>query len=175
MVWCTMSYRTELFAGQKLGTSTASGQGTNMDRSSSTKNTWLIMGVLLALGTGVLATLGDEPPKAGEKKPMPMEEKRYEITFSGKPWKFVFEWVTDTTKLPFVGKEKPPAGTFNVTTPKGHTYSVNEILDLINEALAEQKFLVVRRANSFTLLVSDTPKLPPELIPRISIAELEKR
>src|SRR5262249_49783613 len=57
-------------------------------------------------------------------------------------------------------------------------YTIPEIIDIINEALLanteKQKFILIRRERSFTLVPADDP-IQPELLPRITADELEGR
>jgi hypothetical protein len=94
--------------------------------------------------------------------------------FRGARWSQVFEWLGDRMGMPFVGDSRP-TGTFTFIPPQaGQTYSVPEIIDVLNDALLGQKLLLVRREHSFTLIPADE-KVDPGQVPRIGPDELEKR
>jgi type II secretory pathway component GspD/PulD (secretin) len=106
----------------------------------------------------------------GINKPEP---KTFAFDMADKPWKHVFEWYADQTGLPFVGSNVP-TGTFTFIGPRNKKYTLEEITDILNEALLAQKFILVRRAASFTVLPADE-KIDPTLLPRVSLDDLEKR
>ncbi len=101
------------------------------------------------------------------------EPKTFAFDMADKPWKHVFEWYADQTGLPFVGTNVP-TGTFTFIGPRNKKYTLEEITDILNEALLAQKFILVRRAASFTVLPADE-KIDPTLLPRVSLDDLEKR
>jgi len=53
-------------------------------------------------------------------------------------------------------------------------YTLGEITDLLNEALLEQKYILVRRVASFTVLTADQ-KIDPALLPRVRVEDLAMR
>jgi hypothetical protein len=93
------------------------------------------------------------------------------------PWKYVLEWLSDRTWLPVVASEIPE-GTFSFIGPKDAkepvTYTVAEIVDLINDALAPKHWRLVRRPGSFQLVRADG-RLDPAFVPHIDVAELKSR
>jgi RNA polymerase sigma factor (sigma-70 family) len=101
-------------------------------------------------------------------------EKRYAFEMKDKPWKQVIEWFADVTGLRYTGKEMPP-GTFTFASPANKQYTIPEIVDIFNEALLADKkapYLLVRRAQTFTLVPADE-KIPPP-VPLASLEELDK-
>jgi RNA polymerase sigma factor (sigma-70 family) len=117
----------------------------------------------------------DKPPDKAEA-PRP-EEKTYTFEMRDQPWAKVLEWYAENSGLPFVGSFKP-TGTFTFIPPRGKKYTLGEITDCINEALLgngqTQRYLLVRRAASFTLLPADE-KVDPVLVARVRLDELDKR
>src|SRR5947208_3049966 len=121
------------------------------------------LGALLALSGGVAQAqpfLDDQPkapPPGSEVKPA-AAEPRYAFEMRDKRWLDVFEWLSDKTKLPINTTEKPD-GTFTyIGVRKGSdtpTYTIPEIIDIINEGLETKKFLLVRQYSSFTLFAID--------------------
>jgi type II secretion system protein D len=139
---------------------------------------FLVLAAALALvGWGGWAA-GVEPekkdkaePKAEKARPAP---KTYEFNMSKKPWKDVLRWLADEMGVPFIGTITP-TGTLNYLSPKGKTkFTLSEIMDLLNEALVEQKYLIIRRSASFTIVPSDE-KIDPALLPRLTLDELSTR
>src|SRR5207248_3459731 len=67
--------------------------------------------------------------------------RTYDFQFDRAPWKDVVKWLVQTAELPFVGGSVP--GTFTFTPPKVDgkdpaKYTILQIIDILNEALAEQ-------------------------------------
>jgi RNA polymerase sigma factor (sigma-70 family) len=94
----------------------------------------------------------DAKPDSGKD---PWAEKKYAFTMDGKPWGQVFEWLTDVTGKPVISIYKP-SGTLSLRTKAGSKYSINEIIDLINEGLQAnentKKYILISRERSFTLV-----------------------
>src|SRR2546421_552355 len=88
------------------------------------------------------------------------------------PWGNVFEWLTDQTGLPVVTNHKP-TGSFDFYSPKVK-YTLPQVLDLMNEALLIQKYILIRREASFVLVPADE-KIDPILVPRIGLDDLDQR
>jgi hypothetical protein len=91
----------------------------------------------------------------------------------GKPWDQVLEWLSDQTGLPLLTTQKPK-GAFTFASREKRGYTLPEIIDILNEALAQQKLLLVRRDRSI-FLVSTGEKIDPSLVPRIPLDELVLR
>ncbi len=111
-------------------------------------------GALLGLGlllTDQAVAQKKEPGLAntGEpaKKPrFSYSEKRFTLEFRDKPWKSVFEWLTDKTGVVCsFGTIQPPTGSFSLVVPRDRKYSMAEIIDIINEGLLQHKYLLLRR------------------------------
>jgi RNA polymerase sigma factor (sigma-70 family) len=126
------------------------------------------------------ADKGEPPPKAEKSADKPdkpdapkADEKTYAFEMRDKPWAAVFEWYAEASGLGYTGTFKP-TGTFTFISPKGKKYTLADITDIINEALLSQKFLLVRRDTTFSLLPADE-KPDPILVPRIRLDELPKR
>jgi WD40 repeat protein len=113
------------------------------------------------------------PPPAN-----PPGVKRYRIEFRDKPWREVLQWLSEQTGLPVVTGVRP-TGTFTFLAPKGSAgardgYTVPEVIDLLNEALMQQKLLLLRRDASFTIVPADE-RLDPALVPRVTLDALKSR
>jgi RNA polymerase sigma factor (sigma-70 family) len=116
----------------------------------------------------------DTPTKPDKADPPKPEEKRYSFEMRDKPWSQVFEWYADVSGLAFVGTSKP-TGTFTFVPPKNkRQYTLEEITDILNEALLAQNYIIVRRTATCTILPADEP-VDPILVPRVRLDELPKR
>src|SRR4051794_29533987 len=94
---------------------------------------FLLAGVLVALG----AWAAEPAPPA--RPP----EKAVAFEMRDKPWGSVLEWLSDQTGLPVLTNHKP-AGTFTFIAPRlggsPRKYTIPEVIDLLNEALLNQKY-----------------------------------
>lgn len=113
---------------------------------------------------------------AGEQKPR--EEKRFAFEMRGLGWKQVLEWLSDQSGLPYASKYPPPPGSFTFISPiKGKTpktYTLPEVIDLMNDSLSMQGYLLVRRNASFTIVPADET-IDQGLAPHIEMTELKSR
>jgi type II secretory pathway component GspD/PulD (secretin) len=101
-------------------------------------------------------------------------EKAFAFEFRDMPWKRVLEWLSDQTGLPVVAQVKP-TGTFSFLPPAGRRYTIPQIIDVLNEALANQanqKFLLIRRPNSLVLVPADE-RIDPALATSVRPDELD--
>ncbi len=118
-----------------------------------------------------------EPPAAKPGAAAPAKPKADEPTFAfdmrDKPWATVFEWLNEHSGL-FVIYGNKPSGTFNFIPSKDKRYTIAEIMDILNEQLLTQNYVLIRRDQSF-LLVPATEKVDPSLVPRVSVEDLAKR
>jgi RNA polymerase sigma factor (sigma-70 family) len=119
---------------------------------------------------GKLAEPGQPPAKPNLPKAAP---KTYELKFQAASWADVFLWYSNISGLPFVGTSRP-AGTVTIVPPGKRQYTLEEVTDLLNEALMPQKFILVRRPTSFTVLPVDE-KIDRTNLPRVTLDELDKR
>ncbi|HEV3262770.1 MAG TPA: secretin N-terminal domain-containing protein, partial [Gemmataceae bacterium] len=121
----------------------------------------LIPAVLCAVGPAWAAGRGVAKPA-----------ETYAFEMRDKPWSSVLEWLSDLARVPVISTEHPK-GTFTFISPRKQTYTVPQIIDIINEALVSQKFLLIRRERSFTLVPADKP-VDPAILPRIGIKDLDE-
>src|SRR5437870_1671645 len=81
------------------------------------------------------ASLAAQPkPAEPPKKPEP---KRVKLEFRDKRWVEVLDWLSEQADLRIVGPSKP-AGTLTFIAPAGKTYTIPEVIDILNEALRNQ-------------------------------------
>jgi len=105
--------------------------------------------------------------------PKPIE-KTYTFKMREQPWTAVLEWLADETGLPFICACKP-TGTLTFISPmKNKSYTIGEVFDILNEALAGQKMLLIRRTTSIAVVPADE-KIDPAVLPRIQMGELATR
>src|SRR5207244_3603696 len=88
------------------------------------------------------------------------------------------DWFSKEIDLPFISTYKP-TGSFNFIPKKlpngqAREYTIPEVIDIINEALLFQKFVLIRREASFTIIPADE-KIDQFILPRIAVEDLPKR
>ena len=137
---------------------------------------WSVLGGQFAAGQPARVS---EPPATpsdpGPNKPetRPQEAPTYAFEVRDKPWAAVFEWLSQTTGKPVIYPTKP-TGTFQFVPPAQKKYTLSEIIDFLNEALATQRLLLIRKDQSF-LLISTQEKLDQLQFPRVGVADLARR
>jgi hypothetical protein len=99
--------------------------------------------------------------------------KTLNLDMQSKPWKAVCEWLSEQTGVPVVA-DRVPTGTFSVVSPRTKTYSLSEVIDLLNEALMGQKYLLVRGDQCLRLVPADAAT-DATLLPGVSREELGNR
>jgi hypothetical protein len=118
-----------------------------------------------------------EPPPQADRQPDKKEtpaEKTIAFELRDKPWIQVFEWYSEVSGLAYTGTYKPE-GTATFIPAKGKVrYTLAEITDILNEMLLSQKYILIRRDVTFTVLPADQ-KIDPVLVPRVRLDELAKR
>jgi type II secretory pathway component GspD/PulD (secretin) len=126
-----------------------------------------VIQLLQKIGEGPLAA-----PAAGTPAPRP--QKTFTFVMNEAPWKAVVAWYAEASGLPFVGKSTP-TGTFTFTPPRAdQRYTLEQMTDVLNEALMARQFILIRRANSFTLVPADE-KIDPGLVPLVKVDDLATR
>jgi hypothetical protein len=86
------------------------------------------------------------------------------------PWARVLENLVDHTGLPYLSTIPAPHGTFTAPPGKQGKLPLREAVDLINRALAPEQFVLMRRADSWTL-VDTTNRVPISLLPILTDPE----
>jgi len=114
-----------------------------------------------------------EKPGEGDPRVSTSESKKFTVRMQNVPWSEVLAWYAKESGLAAEYIEKP-TGTITLFTPAGKAYTLAEITDLINDALMQQKYLLIRKAHSFTLVRSDE-KIDPTLAIRTKLDELKDR
>jgi hypothetical protein len=114
------------------------------------------------------------PVKAADARP-PLEvqsEKRVSFEFRQKPWAKVLEWLTEKTGLPVWGPHVP-SGTLNFIPPPGKTYTIPEVIDILNNALIQQNYIMIKLEQAYTL-IDATQKINDAIVPRLKIEQLKE-
>jgi type II secretion system protein D len=97
-----------------------------------------------------------EPPGASLTVPKPAEpvksEKLYEVKFDNTEWSKVFEWLEKESGLMYITKDKP---TGSLTLKPNKKYTLGQMIDLLNERLELDKFVILRKSESFATIPSD--------------------
>ena len=114
---------------------------------------WLPAVAAVGMGGAALGQLPLPPtdppklvaPQPGAPLPVPevKPEKTYTVSFDGKAWQEVIEWIAKESDLTLVGDEKA-VGTCNIKSDR--KYTIGELLDLCNETLAAQQKRILIRA-----------------------------
>jgi len=110
----------------------------------------------------------------GEGAGTARQEKRFAFEMRSQPWAKVFAWLSDQTGLPFLS-DGAPAGEFTFQPAKANqTYTLTQIIDILNDALESSKHIIIRRDSALVLRAADEP-IDPNLVPLLQPAELEGR
>lgn len=107
------------------------------------------------------------PARADEK---PAAEKTHTVYFAKAEWKDVLDWYSRLTGLK-ADPQLMPRGTLTLKPGANRKFTVGEITDLLNEALTQQKLLLLTNRKSF-VVVSATEKINPKFIPAVELKEL---
>ncbi len=115
-----------------------------------------VLGVIPYVGEVFTFPAGGAPngPQTPAAKPTDKQERRFTFELRNKPWNSVFDWLTDQTGLPVMNNYKL-AGTFTFVPPPGKTYTMSELLDIVNESLRGQQYELLQRKNSILVAPSD--------------------
>ena len=99
--------------------------------------------------------------------------KTVSVHFEKAGWDEVLDWYAKETGLTLITTVKP-TGTVAIKPGKDRKFTVGEVTDLINEAMMQQKFILIRRHMTFFIQPSDE-KIDPTLLPRVAPSELADR
>lgn len=116
------------------------------------------------------------PPVTTATPPLPAsKDATVSFVFDEKPWKSVLEWFAKESGLVFYSTSGGmPQGSLTLKTDPSRKYTISQVVDMLNEALAPQNYIIVRRSQTFTVLPADA-KLPKDLLPKITLEELQKK
>jgi type II secretory pathway component GspD/PulD (secretin) len=132
----------------------------------------------IALGALNAVALGQAPTELSPEVPLVAEEpkildKDVRLTFSFRyqPWQEVLDWFAEQAGLSLVFETLPP-GTFNYNDTR--TYTPAEALDVLNSVLQIKGYTLVRKDRMLVVVNLEDP-IPPNLVPDISLEELDER
>ncbi|OWK45672.1 secretin N-terminal domain-containing protein [Fimbriiglobus ruber] len=139
---------------------------------------WLPAVLVAGLGGTALALQPQAAPVTQPAPAQPMApvppaadvQKKFSYKFEKASWDSVFAWFSRQSGLNLIATVKP-TGTVSLTIDNK---TLPEIIDLFNDALAAEKFVLVRLEQSFTLHTADE-KFPSEWIAKITPDQLSKR
>ena len=116
------------------------------------------------------AAPGESPRRsASARGPSPDGKVRFQ--FHHAPWKDVLEWFATQADYSLVMKS-PPLGVFNYSDRRA--YSPAEAIDLLNYVLLTEGYTLVRRERML-VLINLEDGIPPDLVPIVSVKELDER
>ncbi|CAN5232711.1 hypothetical protein BH11PLA2_BH11PLA2_25870 [soil metagenome] len=110
-----------------------------------------------------------------EKHAPEVPEKTVSFVFDEKPWKSVFDWFAKESGLVFYSTSNAmPSGTCTIRTDPNRKYTMSQVVDLLNENMSAQNYIMIRRSQTFTVIPADI-KIPKELIHKIPLEDLAKK
>lgn len=133
--------------------------------------------------SSIVLVAGQEPDPAAPVEegdapalPMPPEEekpteKKIVFSFSKTPWDVALTRFAELAELQLILNFKPP-GTFDYSSTKA--YTIPEALDVLNEVLLAEGFVVLRNDRFLTLAALDKP-LPLNQVPTVGEDQLAER
>lgn len=132
------------------------------------------------LGQSLLQAL-EKPLNAEEvaafqkEKPVQPAPKTYALEMRDAPWSAVFEWLIDQTGMHYVA-DYFPDGRFTFISPPNKTYTLGEVIDILNDALIPNRFILIRRDQSFTVIPANLGEpIDPSVLPRVKPEDLSQR
>ena len=117
--------------------------------------------------------LAEKQPAAKLVAPAPAAkpEKLYAVNFDNTPWRKVAEWLTKELDLTLVG-DVMPQGTCTIKLKPKRT--AGELVDLLNDVLAQQQLTLVRGERTFRFWPADK-RLPQLFVPSVRVEDLPNR
>jgi hypothetical protein len=106
--------------------------------------------------------------QAEEPKPA---VKKFAFRMKDAKWEDVLDWYSKASGRK-ADVRVQPKGTFTHTPEEDREFTLGEITDLINEALAEQKLMLIPHRKTFAVVSSDG-KIDPKLIPAVEWSEIQ--
>ena len=83
-----------------------------------------------------------------------------------------FELAADKTGLPFISREIP-TGSFNFIARRDQKYTIAEIIDIVNDALLLQNYILIKKETSFTIVPADR-EIDPHFVPYVASDQLQE-
>src|SRR5947209_1633077 len=120
--------------------------------------------------------VGQPPAAKAADKPAEKPEKQITVQFVNAGWAEVLTWFAKESGLTQL-TTVVPTGNVTIRPPGDRKFTLTEVVDLINDAMIQQNFLLLRTPTAFYIVPVDekTRQIPTLLVPRITIEELAKR
>jgi hypothetical protein len=128
--------------------------------------------LLVYMTDSELAELRDILKKCVPEEPAKPAEKTYSFHMKDAKWDDVLDWYAKESGRKADIRVKPK-GTFTCLPGKDRQFTLGEITDLINEALAKQKLLLIPNQKTF-VVISSAGKIDPKFIPAVEFKDLPK-
>lgn len=103
--------------------------------------------------------------------PSKLADKLVSFEMRDKPWKNVLEWLCNETGLPIIANAIP-TGSFTFYGNPKQTYRIPQIIDFLNDALTEKKYVIIRRQAVISVVPADQ-QIDPAYVPRITVEQLK--
>src|SRR5262249_39835018 len=122
---------------------------------------------------GMVVPIPGSGTGTGTPTPALPPEKTVTVNFKIAEWGDVLEWFSKESGLTPIYSVKP-TGSVTLQPPKDRKFTMGEVVDLLNEAMMQQKSPPTRRRVPSPTLPSDE-KVDGSVIPRIEMNELPRR
>ncbi|MFM7117758.1 MAG: hypothetical protein ACKO0N_14075, partial [Planctomycetota bacterium] len=99
------------------------------------------------------------------------ELRKLQFNFGSQNWEDVLRWFAKQADLSLV-MSSAPEGSFNYTDT--NQYTPSQAINLLNSILLTKGYTLVRR-DKLLILVEISGGIPEEILPRVSVADLDKR
>jgi hypothetical protein len=130
---------------------------------------WLLVQDTVGNLRQIVMVIRTAEKKAAERA-QPELPKKFPIQFKKTKWEDVLDWYAKLTGLKAEVKVKPK-GSLTCVPRADRQFTLNDITDLLNEALEQHKLLLIPTRNSFAV-VSVEEKIDPKLIPTVELKDL---
>jgi type II secretory pathway component GspD/PulD (secretin) len=128
--------------------------------------------VFTAVSLTLAAGASAQPP-APAAPGKAVAEKTFTLDLDKAPWAAALDWYASQSGLTLVATTRP-MGNVTIRPGAGRKLTLAEVTDLFNEALVQQRFLLVRFEKSFTVWPTDE-RIDPTRLPRVEEADLPRR
>ena len=144
-------------------------QGAFMNACKRSKLGLLSLGLALVLGTS--ASAQQPAPRVGAAAAGDVGQKKVAFEMRGKPWPDVMAWLSKESGVPFYAGPANPTGTFTYVGPNGlEMKTISDAIDILNQALRPQKYIILRHNQALTVVPADEP-VPTVDVPRLTNAD----
>jgi hypothetical protein len=110
----------------------------------------------------VLLLAGESVAQEKKAAQVQLDKKAFEVPEG--PWGQTLDWLRDKSQLPILGSGARPTGSFKLPPIYEKPATVAQMVDLLNDAMAEQGSMLLRRQASIMNWYKDE-SLPMDLVP----------